>query len=128
MLADRQLDAGDVESARATVSLALSLAEETGNHYWDVELHRLLGDIELALPGRGAEHARACYRRALDIAHAQGARGPGRRAALSMSRLMAGVGERQEARSLLDLHWKLPGFLAGTFEDAEASQLLEQLA
>jgi hypothetical protein len=72
--------------------------------------------------------ARESYRRALEIAHAQGAVGPARRAALSLSRLLVREGEKQSARTLLDLHWKLPGILHGTHDEAEASQLIEQLA
>ncbi len=128
MLADRQLEAGEVEDARMTAQMALSVADETQNHYWDVELHRLLGDIELASPGRDVAAAKASYRRALDIAQLQKAKGAGRRAALSMSRLLAKIGEKQDARSLLDLHWQLPNLSQGKHEDAEASPLVEQLA
>jgi class 3 adenylate cyclase/tetratricopeptide (TPR) repeat protein len=127
MLADRQLEAGELDDARMTTLMALTVAAETENHYWDVELHRMLGDIELA-SGGAAETAKASYARALDIAQAQGAKGPARRAALSMSRLMVREGEKQRARSLLDVHWQLSGLVHGTHDEAEASQLLEQLA
>jgi class 3 adenylate cyclase/tetratricopeptide (TPR) repeat protein len=128
MLADRQIEAGELDDARMTTQMALTVAGETQNHYWDVELHRMLGDIELASDGGSADVARECYRRALEIAHAQGAHGPARRAALSLSRLMVREGEKQSARSLLDLHWKLPSLVRDTHDEAEASQLIDQLA
>jgi class 3 adenylate cyclase/tetratricopeptide (TPR) repeat protein len=128
MLADRQIEAGEHDDARMTARMALSVADETQNHYWDVELHRMLGDIELASSDGSVDIARESYRRALEIAHAQGAVGPARRAALSLSRLLVREGEKQSARTLLDLHWKLPGILHGTHDEAEASQLIEQLA
>lgn len=127
MLADRQLEAGDLDDARMTTQMALTVADETQNHYWDVELHRMLGDIQLRAGG-DIESATSAYRHALDIADAQGASGPARRAALSLSRLMVREGEKQDARTLLDRHWQLSGAVHGTHDEAEASSLFEQLA
>ena len=122
MLADRQFDAGDMDAARMTASMALSVADETQNHYWDVELHRLLGDIELGSSGGNVEEARAHYRRALEIARTQGAKGPGRRAAVSLSSLLSESGQQEEAQELLEPFCVLPDTDVGTVDPDEAPQ------
>jgi class 3 adenylate cyclase/tetratricopeptide (TPR) repeat protein len=127
MLADRQLEARDFEASRATVSLALAVSDETRNHYWDVELHRLLGDLELATGGGSTEAAEASYRRSLEIARQQNAPGPGLRAAVSLSRLLADDGRRDDARSVLAGFWPSADRPLDTGDEQQAAALFDQL-
>jgi predicted ATPase len=58
-------------------------AEETGQHYWDSELHRLRGE----LAGDDSE-----LRRAIEIARAQNAAWPELRAAVALARRLGAPG------------------------------------
>lgn len=125
MLADRQYDAGDDEAASSTLAFALAVAEETGNHYADVELHRLRGDIEFRRSS--AEDAMPHYQRALEIAQAQQAFGSALRVALRMAPVLAGSREREAARSLIGRFWRGSAASADTADEKAASVLLDEL-
>jgi predicted ATPase/class 3 adenylate cyclase len=86
-LATVQLRRGLVADARASVARALESAGQTHSHFWDAELHRLLGDAALA--AGEADAAEAAYRRALDIASGQGAASLAARASESLSMMPA---------------------------------------
>jgi class 3 adenylate cyclase len=81
---------------------ALAVVEETDERYWEAELHRLRGDLYLALSEPSApDVAEACHLRALDIARRQNARSLELRAATSLARLWQARGRQQDARDLL---------------------------
>jgi len=69
--------AGQLADASAAVETALALAAQTGQPFFDAELHRLQGEVVLQLRdhrGSLGEHPRAavdCLLRALDVARAQ---------------------------------------------------------
>jgi DNA-binding winged helix-turn-helix (wHTH) protein len=105
------LSHGRAPEAEAVVAEALALSAETGERCWDAELHRLGGDARLAAlrrrPGTTkwratAADAESAYRRALEVARAQGARWWQLRAATSLARLLIDSDRRSEARQLLD--------------------------
>lgn len=64
--------ADEVEEGLAAVAGGLEMAERTGNHAWDAELHRLEGEL-LRMGGAPDEAVEASVRRALAIAREQGA-------------------------------------------------------
>jgi predicted ATPase len=127
MLAERQLAAGRFDDALQTVALALAVAEETRNHFRDPDLYRLRGDIEVARPGGNADEAASSFRCAIEIARAQGARGPELRAALSAARLEAERGNRNAARELLAPVYAAFGESLETAELRAAAALLAGL-
>jgi hypothetical protein len=93
MLADVLGDLGRRDDALATVDQGLDLAERTGLHYWDAELHRLKGDLLLRTAGeaeRGAAEraAEAAFLEAIRISRGQEAKSCELRAATSLSRLL----------------------------------------
>src|SRR5262245_14448837 len=100
LLAEAQQAAGQLAEAHGTVATALAVAAQTGQLFWDAELHRLDGDLLLAT-GRTADEAATRYHRALAIAREQGARSFELRAATSLARLWRDQGKRAEARELL---------------------------
>jgi class 3 adenylate cyclase/predicted ATPase len=83
LVAEAQQAVGLFEAALGTVTVALSAAEETGQHYWDSELHRLRGE----LAGDDSE-----LRRAIEIARAQNAAWPELRAAVALARRLGAPG------------------------------------
>jgi predicted ATPase len=128
LLVDRQLDAGRIDDAIAACAHGLQVANETQNHFWDAELHRLRGDLELRRAGGTADEALVHYRRALLVARAQRARSLELRAAVSTARVLAEGGRREEARTLVAPIFE--SFAQGleTFDLRAASALLADVA
>jgi class 3 adenylate cyclase/tetratricopeptide (TPR) repeat protein len=91
------------------------------------ELHRLRGELLLRGAGPAAHEAEACFRRAIALARERAERSLELRAATSLARLLAGRGQRDEARALLEpVHgWFTEGF--GTADLVAANALLAQL-
>jgi predicted ATPase len=112
--------------ARGTVATALAVAAQTGQPFFDADLHRLDGDLLLATGGT-ADEAAARYHRALAIAREQGARSFELRAATSLARLSRDQGKRAEAGALLApvYDWFTEGFDTRDLQDAKA--LLKEL-
>ena len=126
LFAEAQQFAGQLAAAQGTVATALAIAAQTGQSFWDADLHRLDGDLLLARGG-AADEAAARYRRALAIAREQGARSLELRAATSLARLLRDQGKRAEARDLLApiYGWFTEGFDTRDLVDAKA--LLDEL-
>jgi adenylate cyclase len=131
LLADACSRASRPEAGLAAVEEALATVEATGERSYEAELHRLKGELlgqiaerTRAKAGTRAE-ARDCLRRAVDVAHRQGARSLELRAALSLARLDGTRRRESEARrSLREL---VASFTEG-FETADlraARSLLE---
>ena len=75
---------------------------EDGPNLWkNAEKPRCRGEVLLMLPEPDWAGAEACFRRAVEIARAQGARWWELRAAVSLARLLRDQGRRAEARDLL---------------------------
>jgi class 3 adenylate cyclase/tetratricopeptide (TPR) repeat protein len=125
-LAEAQRAAGQLAEAQGTVAAALAVAAQTSQPHWDAELHRLDGDLLLAIGGP-ADEAAARYHRALAIAREQGARSLELRSATSLARLWRDQGKRAEARDLLAPVYAT--FTEGfdTRDLIEAKALLEEL-
>jgi len=131
-LADGCVALGRVEDGFAAVTEALAAAERTGERSVEAELHRLKGVLTLArgaVPSAevGAE-AEKCFRRAIEIARRQEAKSWELRATMSLARLLAKQGHRDEARAMLaDIYgWFTEGFDTADLKDAKAS--LDELA
>jgi len=127
VLAEAQRAAGQLAEAQGTVATALAVAAQTGQPFFDADLHRLDGDLLLATGGT-ADEAAARYHRALAIAREQGAPSFELRAATSLARLWRDQGKRTEARELLApiYAWFTEGFATRDLQEAKA--LLAELA
>jgi predicted ATPase len=74
---------------------------KNAERWWEAELHRLKGEVQLKQAEADEQEAEASFRQALDIARLQEAKSLERRVAMSVSRLWQQHGKRDEARKLL---------------------------
>jgi len=97
LLSELCLRAGRIDAAGERLDEARARVQETGECWYEAELHRLEGEILLAAAGEGerGERAEACFRRALEVAGRQGATSLELRAALSLSRLGSSLDAHQ---------------------------------
>src|SRR5262249_14311554 len=106
---------------------ALAIVENTGEHWWEAEIHRIKGELLLAQAGTRPqmEDAVACFHQALAVARRQQARSLELRASMSLARLWQQQGKGDAGRELLApvYGWFTEGF--DTVDLQEAKALLE---
>ena len=128
MLAEAYGADGQAEEGLRLLAEALTGVSHRGERFWEAELHRLQGELLLALSTDHQAEAEACFHQALDIARRQEAKALELRAATSLSCLWQRQGKRAEAYELLApvYGWFTEGF--DTADLREAKALLEALA
>jgi class 3 adenylate cyclase/tetratricopeptide (TPR) repeat protein len=116
---------GDRAAALAALREGLEIADATGEHMWDAELHRLSGTVLLA--ENQLDEGQASLQQAIRIAQAQQAKSLELRTARDIARLWGEQGRRVEARDLLTpvYGWFTEGFDTADLKDAKA--LLDEL-
>ena len=87
LLAEAEAEAGESDVAFCTINHALAASERTGRHWYDVETHRIRGEILLRGKSADTLTAEEAFQRAIAVAGEQGARSFGLRAALSLAKL-----------------------------------------
>lgn len=92
---------GHVTEALQFTESTLALSAGIRQPFCDAGLHRLRGDLLLAVGGYAEEEVEAEYLRALEIARSQNAKSFELRAATSLARLWREQGKRAAARELL---------------------------
>jgi predicted ATPase len=124
---------GEIEEGLALLIEALRLVDNTGERFYEAELHRLKGELTLQSgdPSQSVgveEAAEECFQQALIIARAQQAKSWELRAAISLSRLWQRQGKKEETHGLLAevFGWFTEGFDTGDLKEAKA--LLEELS
>ncbi|HIC82004.1 MAG TPA: hypothetical protein EYP07_13745 [Kiloniellaceae bacterium] len=75
---------------------------QTGERWYEAELHRIRGELLLSAARPEPARAEPEFRRALDLADAQGARLWGLRAAVSLAELYLDHGDAAAARDVLE--------------------------
>jgi len=117
--------AGQVEEALALLDEALQIVERTGERWFEAELNRHKGQLQVRQAD--TEAAEGSYRRALSIAREQEGKLWELRAAVSLAGLRRDLGWRGEARDLLApvYGWFTEGFDTPDLKDAKA--LLDEL-
>jgi predicted ATPase len=127
LLAEAHGAAGQAAEGEELLAAALERVERTGERYYEAELHRLRGEMLLALPERDRAEAEICLRRALVVARDQDARMWELRAATSLARLWRDQNRSVEAVDLLApiYAWFTEGF--DTINLKEAKALLDEL-
>jgi predicted ATPase len=100
-LAKAKAQVGKLEEARHAIGEAMTAVETAKESWYEAEVHRIAGEIELLSPARDAAQAEAYFSRALSVARKQQAKSWELRAAMSMARLWRDRGEWNEARELL---------------------------
>jgi class 3 adenylate cyclase/predicted ATPase len=127
-LAKAQADIGHFDDAKRNIADAMAAINASKEMWYEAELHRLAGEIELRSPERDAMRAQAYFDQALAIARRQQARSWELRAAMSLARLWRDQGKAPQARELLApiYGWFTEGFDTRDLKDAKA--LLQELA
>ena len=121
---------GRLDEGLSVVSEAFVAGQQSGQHYWEAELHRLRGALTQRSRVAGAaaaDDAESCFLQAMAVARSQKAKSLELRAATSLSRLWAGQGKVREAHALLSgvYNWFTEGF--DTVDLIDAKSLLEEL-
>ena len=101
LLAELEATSVDLDQALTLIGEGLAIAEEIGGHLFDPYLHRLRGDIRLRRDPTNLAPAEEALQTAVAIAHQQGARSHGLRAALSLAKLYQSTGRRVDAQAVL---------------------------
>jgi DNA-binding winged helix-turn-helix (wHTH) protein/tetratricopeptide (TPR) repeat protein len=132
MLAVADVMEGNRKSGVARIDEALGEMERTGERFQEATLliakSRLLADGSDRGKSSRADESEVCLRRALDVAHAQGARLLELRAAVALARHCRGRGRSAEATALLTAaHAWFVHRQPATLEIAAARQLLAEL-
>jgi predicted ATPase len=118
---------GRMREAATHIYDALELIEKTDHRMHEAEVYRVKGELLLRADARARKDAEEAFRKALDVARAQHARGWELRAATSLARLWQSEGRGEEARALLApvYAWFTEGF--DTPDLRCARELLESL-
>jgi tetratricopeptide (TPR) repeat protein len=128
LLAEMEAESQGPDAALTRIDAALALANETGQHWSDADLHRIRSDILLKHVPANTAAAEEAFLSAIAIAKQQKARSFELRATMSMARLWRDQGKREEARDLLApvYCWFTEGF--DTRDLKEAKALLDELS
>ena len=89
-LAQALAEARELNEALAALDEAMKGSRRSAAPYWEAELHRLKGELLVATAVDA--RAEACFREAVAIAQAQGARSLKLRALTSLARVLGGTG------------------------------------
>ncbi len=128
LLAETFGKVGQTEEGLTVLTEALAVVRKNAERFYEVELHRLKGELLLALSDENQYEAESCFRQAIDVARWQSAKSWELRAVMSLSRLWQKQGKREEARQMLSeiYGWFTEGF--DTRDLKEAKALLKELS
>jgi adenylate cyclase len=101
LIADLEAKAGRIDSALASLEMALAIANETGEHWTDAVLLRRKGEILLSHDPRNPTPAKEALQTAISVAQQQDARGLALQAALGLAKLYQSLSQRMEAHAVL---------------------------
>jgi predicted ATPase len=119
--------AEQAEEGLRTIAEAVIAIQNSGERRWESELHRLQGELLLALSAEYDDEAEVCFQQALTVARQQQAKALELRAATGLSWLWQCQGKGAEARQLLGAvyGWFTEGFDTDDLQDAKV--LLDEL-
>ncbi|MGH7832686.1 MAG: hypothetical protein ACREQK_03505, partial [Candidatus Binatia bacterium] len=128
LLAEACRKEGQTEEGVAMVIEELVRVHETGERYYEAELHRVKGELLLWQAGADEDQAETCFQTALEVARSQSAKSLELRAAMSLCRLWQRQDRKVEARKILA---EVYGWFTEGFDTADlkaAKTLLEELS
>jgi predicted ATPase len=127
LLAEACMKTGRLDDGLSALTEALAVADEREARVSEAETHRLKGELLLKQNNSNASEAQNCFERAIEIARKQSAKSWELRATMSLARLLATEGRRDEAHALLaEIYgWFTEGFDTADLKDAKA--LLDEL-
>ena len=101
-LAEIEVRVGELDEAVTDVNEALTLADETGEHWTDAFLHRIRGEILLKRDPANTGPAEEAFLTAIAVAQQQKAKSFELRAALSLAKLYQSTGRPADAHAVLE--------------------------
>ena len=127
LLGQAHAEAGEVELGLSTVEEAIALAGQSGESWYEPEIHRVKGDLMLQLPVRDLDGAKEAFANARSLSRDLGAKSWELRAAVSLAKIWRQQGRISEAREQLasTYQWFTEGFASADLK--EAKSLLETL-
>jgi class 3 adenylate cyclase/predicted ATPase len=127
LLAEACIESGRLNDGQSVLAEAQAFANGTEGHGYDAEIYRLKGELLLRQDHPNVAEAQNCFQRAVEVARKQSAKSFELRATMSLARLLAKKGRRDEARAMLAAiyNWFTEGFDTADLIDAKA--LLEEL-
>jgi predicted ATPase len=127
LLAEIHAAVGNIQSALVLCGDAQKRIQQTGQHLWLAELHRIDGEIR-RVAGHPLSNVEDCFTKALDVSRRQGARMFELRAATALARLWRDHGQEMAASDLLApvYAWFTEGF--DTLDVKSANALLAELS
>ncbi len=127
-LTETLIDAGRLDDALSALTEALTAADKHEERDCVSEIHRLKGELLLNRDFSDAGEAQRCFEKAMEIARKQSAKSYELRSTMSLARLLASQGCRDEARTMLAeiYKWFTEGFDTADLKDAKA--LLDELS
>ena len=99
IMADAQARFGNAAAALGIARAGLGVSQASGQNFWDAELHRLVGSAQAELAGPDDPEAEGALRRAIAVAHSQGAVSLELRSAVSLARILSARGRDEDARA-----------------------------
>jgi predicted ATPase len=126
MLAEASLESGRLDDGLSALNEAMATTNEQNGPFF-FETCRLTGELLLRQHDSNAVEAQRLFEFAIEVARKQSAKSLELRATLSLARLLAKQGKRDEARAILAevYNWFTEGFDTADLKDAKA--LLNQL-
>lgn len=100
--ADALLKSGQAAAGLKAIDEAFGIGRRSGERFWEPELHRLRGELELAVHASATLQAERSFLQAIEAARSQGAKLLALRAAVSLGRLWQGGHRGAEARRLVE--------------------------
>jgi predicted ATPase len=127
LLSDACKNTDRLDDGLSALAEALAAAQEHGNRGSEAETHRLKGELLLKQNISNAAEAQVCFQRAIEIARKQSAKSWELRATISLARVLAKQGRREEAGAMLAeiYDWFTEGFDTADLKDAKS--LLDEL-
>jgi tetratricopeptide (TPR) repeat protein len=128
LFAELEADTGQAKQGLATLDTQLALIQQTGQRWFESEMHRVRGQVLLRTEIRDEAAAEAAFMRAIKIGANQRTKAFELRASMNLARLWRDQGKQDEARDLLApvYNWFTEGF--DTRDLKEAKALLDELA
>jgi predicted ATPase len=122
LLAETHGIIGQPEAGLTALAEALTLADTTGERWYEPELYRHKGELLLQQNADNQAEAESYFQHAISIAQSQQAKSWELRATTSLGRLWHQQGKRQEAHDLLAsvYNWFTEGFDTADLKDAKA--------
>jgi len=119
LLADAYRRAAQIDPGLVILGEALGVVDTTQECFYEAEIYRLQGELQLMQAVRAEEQGERCFCQALAIARRQEAKALELRAAMSLARLWQQQGKRAAAYDLLA---PIYGWFAEGFETADLQE------